>query len=73
MRVALVDAGGANIGSVQYALQRLGVEAVLTGDAAEIRRADRVILPGVSTAGVVMGRLRERGHATAVRAFRGGR
>ena len=59
MRVALVDAGGANIGSVQYALQRLGVEAVLTGDAAEIRRADRVILPGVSTAGVVMGRLRE--------------
>ena len=59
MRVALVDAGGANIGSVQYALQRLGVEALLTGDTAEIRTADRVILPGVSTAGVVMGRLRE--------------
>ena len=59
MRVALVDAGGANIGSVQYALQRVGVEALLTGDAAEIRSADRVILPGVSTAGVVMGRLRE--------------
>ncbi|MGH8026825.1 MAG: imidazole glycerol phosphate synthase subunit HisH, partial [Pseudoxanthomonas sp.] len=33
MRVALVDAGGANIGSVLFALQRLGVEAVLTGDA----------------------------------------
>ena len=59
MRVALVDAGGANIGSVQYALQRLGVEALLTGDAAEIRSADRVILPGVSTASMVMGRLRE--------------
>ena len=59
MRVALVDAGGANIGSVQYALQRLGVEALLTGDAEVIRSADRVILPGVSTAGVVMGRLRE--------------
>ena len=67
MRVALVDAGGANIGSVQYALQRLGVEAVLTGDAAQIRDADRVILPGVSTAGVVMGRLRELGLVETLR------
>jgi imidazole glycerol-phosphate synthase subunit HisH len=59
MRVALVDAGGANIGSVLFALQRLGVEATLTGDARLIREADRVILPGVSTAAMVMGRLRE--------------
>ncbi len=59
MRVALVDAGGANIGSVLFALQRLGVEAVLTGEARTIRDADRVILPGVSTAAMVMGRLRE--------------
>ena len=67
MRVALVDAGGANIGSVQYALQRLGVEALLTGDVAEIRKADRVILPGVSTAGVVMGRLHELGLVETLR------
>jgi imidazole glycerol-phosphate synthase subunit HisH len=59
MRVALVDAGGANIGSVLFALRRLGVEATLTGDARVIREADRVILPGVSTAAMVMGRLRE--------------
>ena len=59
MRVALVDAGGANIGSVLFALRRLGVEATLTGDAKVIREADRVILPGVSTAAMVMGRLRE--------------
>jgi len=59
MRVALVDAGGANIGSVLFALQRLGVEATLTGDARTIREADRVILPGVSTAAMVMGQLRE--------------
>jgi len=61
MQVALVDAGGANIGSVRYALERLGVDAVLTADAAVIRAADRVILPGVSTAATVMGRLREQG------------
>ena len=59
MRVALVDAGGANIGSVRFALERLGVQTTLTGDARVIREADRVILPGVSTAGMVMGRLRE--------------
>ena len=59
MKVALVDAGGANLGSVRFALRRLGVEATLTGDAQVIRGSDRVILPGVSTAGMVMRRLRE--------------
>lgn len=57
--VVLVDAGGANIGSVRYALQRLGVDAELTGDAARIRAAERVILPGVGAAAPAMQRLRE--------------
>lgn len=57
MRVALVDAGGANLGSVRYALNRLGIEPDVTADAAVIRAADRVLLPGVSTAAQVMGRL----------------
>ncbi|WP_296278352.1 imidazole glycerol phosphate synthase subunit HisH [Pseudoxanthomonas sp.] len=59
MRVALVDAGGSNIGSVRYALERLGVDAELTGDAAAIRAADRVILPGVGAAAVCMKRLED--------------
>jgi len=59
MRVVMVDAGGANLGSVRYALQRLGVEAELSRDAQRIKSADRVILPGVSTAAQVMARLRE--------------
>lgn len=54
----MVDAGGANLGSVRQALQRLGVEPVLSADAAAIASADRVILPGVSTAAVVMQALR---------------
>jgi glutamine amidotransferase len=61
MSVVLVDAGGTNIGSVCYALQRLGVEATLTDDAATIRAADKVILPGVGAAGPGMARLRELG------------
>jgi glutamine amidotransferase len=69
MRVALIDAGGANIGSVRYALRRLGVEAELTGDAQVIRDADRVILPGVGTAAMVMRRLREQGLVDVLRAL----
>ncbi|WP_233842798.1 imidazole glycerol phosphate synthase subunit HisH [Dyella sp. 2HG41-7] len=59
MSVVLVDAGGTNIGSVRYALQRLGVDAALTSDADAIRAADKVILPGVGAAGPGMARLRE--------------
>jgi glutamine amidotransferase len=57
--VVLVDSGGANIGSVRYALQRLGVDADLSGDGDTIRAAERVILPGVGAAGAAMRRLRE--------------
>lgn len=69
MSVALVDSGGANIGSVLYALQRLGVEAALTRDAAAIRQADRVILPGVGAAAPAMARLREAGLTEVLRSL----
>lgn len=59
MRVAVIDSGGANIGSVRYALDRLGAASVVTGDAAVIRACERVILPGVGAATVAMARLRE--------------
>jgi glutamine amidotransferase len=60
-RVVLVDAGGTNIGSVRYALQRLGTDAELTADAARIRSASHVILPGVGAAAPGMRRLRDAG------------
>jgi len=61
MGVAVVDSGGANINSVLQALQRLSADAVFTADADLIRRADRVILPGVGSAGAAMDSLRARG------------
>ncbi|QRP65155.1 imidazole glycerol phosphate synthase subunit HisH [Rhodanobacter sp. FDAARGOS 1247] len=67
MSVVLVDAGGTNIGSVRYALQRLGVDAALTSDATTIRAADKVILPGVGAAGPGMARLRELGLVEVLR------
>ena len=70
MSVVLVDAGGTNIGSVRYALQRLGVDAALTCDAAGIRAADKVILPGVGAAGPGMARLHELGLVEVLRSLR---
>lgn len=67
MRVVLIDSGGANIGSVRYALERLGVDARLTADADAIRSADRVILPGVGAAPAGMARLRELALVDVVR------
>jgi glutamine amidotransferase len=54
-----VDSGGANIGSVRYALERLGVSAEMTAEADTILAADRVILPGVGAAAPAMARLRQ--------------
>jgi glutamine amidotransferase len=59
--VALIDAGGANLGSVRYALERLGVEARLVRDADGLRGAERVILPGVGAAPEGMARLHAQG------------
>lgn len=69
MRVAVIDSGGANIGSVRYALDRLGVDSVLTSDADIIYHSERVILPGVGAAGVAMKRLHELDLINVIRAL----
>ena len=46
--------------SVQYALQRIGVESVITDDKEILRNADKVILPGVGHANAAMQYLREK-------------
>jgi len=66
MSLAVVDSGGANISSVLHALGRLGVEPLFTSDADLIRRADRVILPGVGAAGRAMDVLRGHGLVDAI-------
>jgi glutamine amidotransferase len=69
-KVVLIDAGGTNIGSVRYALQRLGVDAKLSDDAKTIRVASHVIMPGFGAAEPGMRRLRERGLVEMVRSLR---
>lgn len=65
--VAVVDAGGSNLGSVRYMLERLGVQARLARDADELRGAERTILPGVGAAAPAMRLLQERGLDVALR------
>lgn len=67
MTLAVVDSGGANIASVLHALRRLGVEPEFTADAASIRKADRVLLPGVGAAGRAMEVLQSHGLVQVIR------
>jgi glutamine amidotransferase len=59
--VAIVDSGGANLASLQFALERLGVRSIVTNDPQQIADAPRVLLPGVGAAGDAMRRLRATG------------
>ncbi len=49
-QIAIIDYNAGNVRSVQFALQRFGLEARLTSDAREIQAADKVIFPGVGEA-----------------------
>lgn len=59
-RLAIIDSGGANIASLQFAVERLGVASDLTTDPAVLKRASHVILPGVGAAADCMARLRSK-------------
>ncbi len=66
--LALIDAGGANLGSVRYALGRIGAQPRLVRDADELGAPERIILPGVGAAAPSMALLRARGLDAALRA-----
>jgi imidazole glycerol-phosphate synthase subunit HisH len=59
--VVIVAAGGANIASLQFALERIGARSEVSADAERIRIASHVILPGVGAAAHAMARLRATG------------
>ena len=59
--IAVVDYGVGNLFSLCCSLQSLGLQAAVTSDPDEIRRADRVILPGVGAFGDAVDKLRETG------------
>lgn len=69
MDVAVIKLGVGNTASVMFALERLGANAVLTSDPAQVREAARVILPGVGAGGAAMRFLNRSGMADALRRF----
>lgn len=69
MKVAIVKYNAGNIYSVIHALNRLGVNPILTDDAAELRAADKVLFPGQGEARQAMGYLREHGLDEVIRSL----
>ena len=60
MSIAIIKYNAGNVQSVLYALQRLGINAIVTDNEREIKNADKVIFPGVGHASPAMQYLRER-------------
>lgn len=60
MNIVIIKYNAGNIQSVLYALERIGLEAKVTDDPAQISVADKVIFPGVGEASSAMQYLRER-------------
>lgn len=59
--ITIIDYKAGNLTSVQRALTHLGLPSVITPDADAVRKAERIIFPGVGHAGTAMAVLRERG------------
>ena len=67
MNIAIVKYNAGNIYSVVNALRRMGIEPLLTDDAEQLRKADRVLFPGQGHAGEAMDYLRARGLDKVIR------
>ena len=68
--IAIVDYKMGNLRSVENALRRLGADFTVTADADVIRRADKVLLPGVGNAAEAMENLRAAGLVDVIRSLR---
>src|SRR5678809_92633 len=56
-QAVIVDSGGANLASLRFAIERLGVAATISSNADDLKRATHVFLPGVGSAAAAMQRL----------------
>ena len=67
--VAIVDYGVGNLFSLQSSFKAIGQEAFVSGDVAELEKADRLLLPGVGAFEDAARKLRESGLADVLRAL----
>jgi len=69
--IAIIDYGVGNLFSLAHSLKAVGAQATVTGDGEQIRKADKVILPGVGAFGDAAAKLRQNGLDTLVRDIAG--
>lgn len=68
-RIAIINTQAANLHSVSKALAKVGADAHITSDAAEIAKADAAVLPGVGASDAVMGALNNQGLTKPVKQY----
>lgn len=66
-RVAIIDYGMCNLGSVRRAFEECGADASVTDDPDDLRDASHIVLPGVGAYGDGMANIRARGWDAAIR------
>ena len=64
--IAIVDYGCGNLFSISSSAKALGLDVVVTGNADEIKKADRIILPGVGAFEDAINKLRSSGLADVI-------
>jgi len=65
--IAIIDYGVGNLFSVEKAFVKLGADVIVTSDAEEIAKADKIVLPGVGAFGDCMQNLIESGLIPTIR------
>ena len=60
MNIVIIKYNAGNIQSVSFALERLGIDFIITDEISQIEGADKVIFPGVGEASTTMKYLRDR-------------
>ena len=70
MKVAIIKYNAGNIYSVVHALNRLGIDPIVTDDTVQIQTADAVIFPGQGEAAKTMTYLKKKGLDEVIRQLR---
>jgi glutamine amidotransferase len=70
MKVVIIKYNAGNIQSVLFALERIGINAVVTDDPEQIRAADKVIFPGVGEASSAMAYLKNKGLDSLIKSLK---
>lgn len=67
--LTIIDTGCANISSVKFAVERLGIIANVSSEVSEISKSQRVILPGVGSAPAAMKSIQEKGLIACIKSL----